>query len=146
MLKTTATLGVAVSLLVAAPMAHGSARLFADADGTVTMEWPENACGGGDDPIVLVDNVEAPEAETFVDDPDAPVEWAVAELPVVPVRPWRLVYRTSGEHETWYDDGCAPGEVEVDPLGPTEGTLLRAARASHRAKVKAARSRARRHR
>lgn len=146
-------------LLLAAPAADAKSRLLAQANGTVTIEWPERVCtpdGVESEPITFslqdldfdspavtetpIDEVELDESETdpvLVDDYD----W-----PAFPVKPWRVVYRDSGAYHASYDLTCADaaGDVAVDPIDPDARTIMRAARASHRAKVKAVRAKARR--
>lgn len=142
-------------LLLTAPAAHAKSRLLAQPNGTVTIEWPDRACtrAGVEDDLPVTFSV------SEVDSPapsDAPFDGMVlddtaddsyvddSEWPLFPVKPWRVVYHSNGEYDAWHDLTCAVGDVTVDPVDPDARTLMRAARASHHAKVKAARSHARR--
>lgn len=146
-------------LLLAAPAADAKSRLLAESDGTVTIEWPDRVCtqdGIEDDlPVTFsLDEIVEIDDDATVDTPANGVDFddvivddwrdEMLDWPEVPVKPWRVVYRADGSYDAWHDLTCAIGDVNVDPVDPDARTLMRAAHASHHAKVKAVREKARR--
>lgn len=146
-------------VLLASPAADGKSRLLAEPDGTVTIEWTNRVCTPSDldsepvtfSPTDALDFDSPAVTDTAIDDveldavrPDDSADAPELLYPEFPLRPWRVEYRADGSYATSYDLTCASDDVLVDPLDPDARTLMRAARASHRAKVKAARDKARR--
>jgi hypothetical protein len=156
----TTTLLLAVA---AAPAAPAKSRLLAEPNGTVTIQWPDRVCSSADEDgsISYDTEVHSPDLQnrpegvdaepdaaatddegSVRDDPDADTD--VSGWPTFQLEPWRVVYKVSGSYEAWYDWTCAVGNVQIEPVDPDAHTVMRAARASHRAKVGAARTQARR--